>query len=261
LVTGGAGGLGQATVRHLAERGARVVIVDLAREEGDALAEELGSSAIFVEADARSEEDVTAALERAATLGPVRIAVCAHGGFSAGGRTVRPDGTPHNLDDYRRVLDHYLVGTFNVLRLAAATISRTEPANDDGERGVIITTSSIAGYEGTIGQIAYASAKGGVIGMTLTGARDLAVTGVRVMSIAPGPFGTPAYGVAPERMDELWGSYVPFPRRLGRPAEFAQLVEAICVNTYLNGDVMRIDGAIRFGPKSPPPLPSPVDGR
>jgi NAD(P)-dependent dehydrogenase (short-subunit alcohol dehydrogenase family) len=142
------------------------------------------------------------------------------------------------------------VGTFNVLRLAAEAIGRTEPLTD-GERGVIINTASIAGYEGTIGQVAYASAKGGVIGMTLVAARDLAVVGIRVMTIAPGTFITPAYGMEPEQVEAMWAPVVPFPKRMGRPEEYADLVECICENPYLNGEVIRIDGAIRFGPKSP----------
>jgi len=249
LVTGGAGGLGEATVRRLSAAGARVVVADLATDRGRALADELGT-AEFVETDVTSEESVSRALERAATLGPVRVAVAVHGGFGGGGRTLKADGTPHSLDDYRKVLDHYLVGTFNVLRLSAAAISTTEPL-EGGERGVIVNTASIAGYEGTIGQVAYASAKGGVIGMTLTAARDLAVVGIRVVTVAPGTFATPAYGMPEDQLDAIWGPAVPFPKRMGRPAEYAQLVEAICENPYLNGEVIRIDGAIRFGPKSP----------
>ncbi len=250
LVTGGTGGLGEATVRRLAAAGAKVVIADLAKEKGAALSDELGPAVDFVETDVTSEEQVTAALERAAALGPVRVAVAVHGGFGGGGRTLRADGTPHALEDFRLTIDHYLVGTFNVLRLAAAAIGNSEPG-PDGERGVIINTASIAGYEGTIGQVAYASAKGGVIGMTLTAARDLAVVGIRVMTIAPGTFITPAYGADPEQVEAYWAPAVPFPKRMGQPAEYAALVESIIENSYLNGEVIRIDGAIRFGPKSP----------
>ena len=190
LVTGGAGGLGEATVRRLVAAGAKVVIADLAKEKAEALAKELGSAAEFVETDVTSEESVKNALDRAAGLGPVRVAVAVHGGFGGGGRTLKSDGNPHGLEDFRKVIDHYLVGTFNVLRLSAAAISKSEP-REDGERGVIINTASIAAYEGTIGQVAYASAKGGVVGMTLTAARDLAVVGIRVVTIAPGTFITP----------------------------------------------------------------------
>ncbi len=147
-------------------------------------------------------------------------------------------------------MEHYLVGTFNVLRLAAAAIGRSEPLAD-GERGVVINTASIAGYEGTIGTVAYASAKGGVIGMTIAAARDLAVVGIRVVTIAPGTFRTPAYGADPDAVEALWAPAVPFPKRMGQPDEYARLVRCICENTYLNGEVIRIDGAIRFGPRGP----------
>ena len=250
LVTGGTGGLGEATVRRLVAAGANVVIADLATEKGEALARDLGSAAAFVETDATSEESVSMALDRAAGMGPVRVAVAVHGGFGGGGRTLRSDGVPHALEDFRRTIDHYLVGTFNVLRLAAAAIGKSEPLTD-GERGVIINTASISGYEGTIGTVAYASAKAGVIGMTLTAARDLAVVGIRVVTIAPGTFLTPAYGMEPEEIEARWAPVVPFPKRMGQPAEYAQLVQSICENSYLNGEVIRIDGAIRFGPKIP----------
>lgn len=251
VVTGGAGGLGEATVRRLAAAGAKVVIADLAAEKGTALADELGDSAEFVETDVTSEDSINGALERASSMAPLRIAVAVHGGFGGGGRTLKQDGTPHSIDDFRRVLEHYQVGTFNVLRLAAAAIAKNEPVNEDGARGVIVNTASIAGYEGTIGQVAYASAKGGVIGMTLTAARDLAVVGIRVVTIAPGTFATPAYGMPLEDLDAMWGPAVPFPKRMGRPDEYARLVQSICENDYLNGEIIRIDGAIRFGPKSP----------
>jgi NAD(P)-dependent dehydrogenase (short-subunit alcohol dehydrogenase family) len=250
LVTGGAGGLGEATVRRLVAAGAKVVIADLAKEKAEALAKELGSAAEFVETDVTSEESVSNALDRAASMGPVRVTVAVHGGFGGGGRTLKSDGNPHTLDDFRKVIDHYLVGTFNVLRLSAAAIAKSEP-REDGERGVIINTASIAAYEGTIGQVAYASAKGGVVGMTLTAARDLAVVGIRVVTIAPGTFITPAYGADPDVVEAMWAPVVPFPKRMGQPAEYAQLVQSICENSYLNGEVIRIDGAIRFGPKSP----------
>jgi NAD(P)-dependent dehydrogenase (short-subunit alcohol dehydrogenase family) len=250
LVTGGAGGLGEATVRRLVAAGAKVVIADLAKEKGEALAADLGPAAEFVETDVTSEESVGQALERAGSLGPVRLAVAVHGGFGGGGRTLKADGTPHSLDDFRRVVEHYLVGTFNVLRLSAAAISASEPLAD-GERGVIVNTASIAAYEATIGQVAYASAKGGVVGMTLAAARDLAVVGIRVMTIAPGTFITPAYGADPEQVEAYWGPAVPFPKRMGQPAEYAKLVLSIVDNSYLNGEVVRIDGAIRFAPKSP----------
>ncbi len=250
VVTGGAGGLGEATVRRLVAAGAGVVIADLATDKGETLAEELGPAAAFVETDVTSEESVTRAFDRAAELGPVRAAVAVHGGFGGGGRTLRSDGTPHALDDFRRTVEHYLVGTFNVVRLAAAAIGRSEPLAD-GERGVIVNTASIAGYEGTVGTVAYASAKGGVIGMTIAAARDLAVVGIRVVTIAPGTFRTPAYGPDRDAVEALWAPAVPFPKRMGQPDEYARLVQCICENPYLNGEVIRIDGAIRFGPKGP----------
>jgi NAD(P)-dependent dehydrogenase (short-subunit alcohol dehydrogenase family) len=250
IVTGGAGGLGEQTVRRLVASGAKVVIADLATDNAKRMAEDLGDAVEFVETDATSESSVTHAIERAVSHGPLRVSVAVHGGFGGGGRTLKSSGAPHSLEDFRNVLDPYLVGTFNVMRLAAAAMSKSEPLAD-GERGVIINTASIAGYEGTIGQVAYAAAKGGVIGMTLVAARDLAVVGIRVVTIAPGTFITPAYGSDPEQVEAYWGPAVPFPKRMGQPTEYAKLVQSIVDNSYLNGEVIRIDGAIRFGPKSP----------
>jgi NAD(P)-dependent dehydrogenase (short-subunit alcohol dehydrogenase family) len=250
IVTGGAGGLGEQTVRRLAASGAKVVIADVAKEKAEALVKELGDAVEFVQTDVTSESSVLHALERAASLGPLRVSVAVHGGFGAGGRTLKSNGTPHSLEDFRNVLDPYLVGTFNVLRLASAEMAKNEPLAD-GERGVIINTASIAGYEGTIGQIAYTAAKAGVIGMTLVAARDLSVVGIRVVTIAPGTFITPAYGPDPEQVEAYWSPAIPFPKRMGQPAEYAKLVQSIVDNSYLNGEVIRIDGALRFGPKSP----------
>jgi NAD(P)-dependent dehydrogenase (short-subunit alcohol dehydrogenase family) len=250
IVTGGAGGLGEPTVRRLVDAGAKVVIADLPTDNAKAMAKELGSAVEFVETDVTSESSVLHALERAASMGPLRISVAVHGGFGAGGRTLKSNGTPHSLEDFRNVLDPYLVGTFNVLRLASAEIAKTE-ALADGEHGVIINTASIAGYEGTIGQVAYATAKAGIIGMTIAAARDLAVAGIRVMTIAPGTFITPAYGPNPEQVEAYWAPAIPFPKRMGQPAEYAKLVQQIVENSYLNGEVIRIDGALRFSPKSP----------
>ncbi len=250
IVTGGAGGLGEATVRRLVAAGAKVVIADLAEEKGEALAAELGDAAVFHKTNVLEDADVQAAIAKAVAMGPIRLAVAVHGGFGGGGRTLKSDGSPHTLEDFRKVVDAYLVGTFNVDRLAAEAIAKSEPQTD-GERGLIINTASIAGYEGTIGQVAYAAAKGGVIGMTLTAARDLAVVGIRVMTIAPGTFVTPAYGMPLEQLNEIWGPAVPFPKRMGLPAEYAQLVQSLVENSYLNGEVIRIDGAIRFSPKAP----------
>ncbi len=250
IVTGGAGGLGGATVRRLVAAGAKVVIADVAAEKGKEMVKELGDSVKFVKTDITSESSVQEALDAAASMGPVRISVAVHGGFGGGGRTLKADGTPHSLEDFRNVIDPYLVGTFNVLRLASAAIGKSEPLAD-GERGVIINTASIAGYEGTIGQVAYATAKAGVIGLTIAAARDLAVVGIRVMTIAPGTFITPAYGQDLDAVEAYWAPAIPFPKRMGQPAEYAKLVQSIVENSYLNGEVIRIDGAIRFGPKSP----------
>ncbi|MFC4944318.1 SDR family NAD(P)-dependent oxidoreductase [Pseudonocardia sp. GCM10023141] len=248
VVTGGAGGLGEATVRALVAAGATVGILDLDAERGKALAHELGDQVAFYRTDVTSEEDVTAALTAAAELGPLRYAVVCHGAGGGGTRTVKSDGTPHDLAAYKRTIDIYLTGTFNVLRLAGAAITKTEP-NAEGERGAIVLTASIAGYEGTIGQIAYASAKGGVIGMTIVAARDLAISGIRVATIAPGTFLTPAYPQPPEQLEAAWGPRVPFPQRMGRTTEFADLALSILGNPYINGEVIRIDGALRFQPR------------
>lgn len=248
LVTGGAGGLGEATVRRLAEAGAKVVIADLAEDRGEKLAKELGESAVFVRTDVTDEDSVLAALDAAAKLGPLRVAVSAHGGPVAKSRVLDRDGNPYALDLFRRTLDIYLTGTFNVLRLAASFMARNEP-NESGARGVIVNTASIAAFEGQIGQSDYSAAKGGVVGLGLVAARDLSPLGIRVMTIAPGTFFTPAFGIPEEQAQEAWGDKVPFPRRMGRPAEYGALVQHIAENDYLNGEVIRIDGAQRFGPK------------
>jgi NAD(P)-dependent dehydrogenase (short-subunit alcohol dehydrogenase family) len=247
LVTGGASGLGEATARRFHRRGAAVVLADLNRERGEAVAAELDERAAFEKVDVTSEEEVQAAVERAASLGRFAIAVhCAGGGIA--GRTVNRDGTPHALDSFRRCIELNLVGTFNVTRLAAAAMAGNEP-DEDGERGVIVNTASIAGYEGQIGQVAYGSAKAGVIGMTLIACRDLGVLGVRVNAIAPGTILTPPMAMAPEAMRDAFAAQVPFPKRLGQPDEFAQLAEHFVDNRYLNGMVVRLDGGTRFGPK------------
>jgi NAD(P)-dependent dehydrogenase (short-subunit alcohol dehydrogenase family) len=249
IVAGGAGGLGEATVRRLAAAGAAVVIADPALDRAREIAAELGERVVAVETDVTSEESVGAAVRAATDLGPLRVSVDTHGGFAIGGRVVDRSGQPLDLEGFRGTIDAYLTGTFNVLRLAAAAMTATEPYGE-GQRGVIITTASIAAYEGQIGQLPYAAAKGGVVAMTLVAARDLAVAGVRVNSIAPGTFLTPAYKVlSDEQLHERFGSKVPFPNRMGRPDEYAALVQHLCENDYLNGEVIRLDGALRFGPK------------
>jgi len=247
LVTGGASGLGEATVRRLAGEGARVVIADLNSERGEALAEELGEAARFVATDVSSPEAVDAAVAAAGELGALRIAVsCA--GIGPAQRTVNKDGSPHDFGLFRKVIEINLLGTFNVLSRAAAAMSRNDP-NDDGERGVVVNTASVAAYEGQIGQVAYASSKGGVVGMTVPAARDLSKIGVRVVTIAPGTFDTPLLAGIPDNVREALAAGIPFPRRLGQPAEYAQLVDAIVRNPYLNAEVIRLDGALRMPPK------------
>jgi NAD(P)-dependent dehydrogenase (short-subunit alcohol dehydrogenase family) len=244
LVVGGAGGLGAATVRRLAEAGAHVVIADLAEETGTAMADELGKGARFVRTDVLSDDSLSAAVQAATEMGPLRVSVDTHGG-GGGGRTLDRNGAPLAMEQFMLSVDVFLKGTFNVLRLAAASMATNDPLAS-GERGVIINTASIAGYEGTIGQVAYAAAKGGIIGMTLPAARDLAVLGIRVATIAPGVFATPAYGRALDDVEAQWGPVVPFPKRMGQPDEYARMAMAIVDNPYLNGEVIRLDGALRF---------------
>ncbi|MFC4563187.1 SDR family NAD(P)-dependent oxidoreductase [Nocardiopsis mangrovi] len=249
LVSGGASGLGAATVRELASAGATVVVADLDAERGTALAEEAGG--VFAATDVSDEDQVQAAVRAAVDTGkPLRVAVsCAGIGWAT--RTVNRDGAPHDLASYKKVIDVNLIGTFNVLRLAAAAMGETEPVNADGERGAIVNTASLAGIEGQIGQIAYSSSKGGIIGMTVPAARDLAAIGVRVNTVAPGILDTPIYGQGPEAeaFKERLSAPVPFPKRLGTPAEFAKLVRALLENGYINAEVVRIDGGLRMQPK------------
>ncbi|WP_262062237.1 SDR family NAD(P)-dependent oxidoreductase [Streptomyces sp. STR69] len=245
VVVGGAGGLGEATVRRLHAAGAKVVVADLADEKGKALEQELGVR--YVRTDATVEDDVQAALAEAESAGPLRISVDAHGGPASGGRLVGKDGSPLDLAGFRTTIDVYLTGVFNVMRLAAAAIARQEPL--DGGRGVIVSTASIAAYEGQIGQLPYAAAKGGVVSMTLVAARDLSPLGIRVVTIAPGTFNTPAYGKAGDQLEAYWGPQIPYPKRMGLPVEYAGLVQHIVENDYLNGEVVRLDGALRFPPK------------
>lgn len=245
IVVGGTGGLGEATVRRLHAAGAKVVVADVADEKGRALEKELGVR--YVRTDATAEPDVQAALGEAEALGPLRISVDTHGGPASGGRLVAKDGSPLDLEGFRRTIDYYLTGVFNVMRLAAATMARQDPL--EGGRGVIVNTASIAGYEGQVGQLPYAAAKGGVISMTLVAARDLGPLGIRVVTIAPGVFRTPAYRDAADQVEAAWAPQVPHPRRMGRSAEYGALVEHVVSNDYLNGEVIRLDGALRFPPK------------
>lgn len=248
IVTGGASGLGAATAARLSAGGAHVTIFDRDVEKARALAAALGSHARAVGGDVTSEADTRAAIDGARADVPLGIVVACAGGARGGGRTVGRDGTPHELALFQDTVDLNLVGTFNTVRIAAAAMA-TQDAGPDDERGAIITTASIAGYEGQIGQIAYGAAKAGIIGMTIILARDLAAIGVRVNCIAPGTMGTSAWELAPAEMREKLEAKVPFPSRFGEPDEFAALAEHLITNRYLNGQVIRLDGAIRFDPK------------
>ena len=245
LVAGGASGLGEATARGLAEAGARVVIADLNVEKGEALAAEIGAS--FGAAAVTDAEAVAAAVERAAVAeGGLRVSVCC-AGIGWAERLSHKRG-PHNLEYFSNVVKVNLIGSFNVLRLAAAAMSENEP-DAEGERGVCVNTASIAAYDGQIGQIAYAASKGGIVGMTLPAARDMASRGVRVMTIAPGLFDTPLLAALPEEARTALGEGIPYPSRLGRPEEYAEMVLAIAANPMLNGETIRLDGALRMPPK------------
>ena len=245
LVTGGASGLGLATVRELHAQGARVVILDLPSSQGKTIAEDLGERVVFAPGDVTSPDSVTAALDAAGRLGTLRITVnCA--GIGNGIRTVGKNG-PFPLDAFTKVINVNLIGTFNVIRLAAERISQAPDVGE--ERGVIVNTASVAAYEGQIGQAAYSASKGGIVGMTLPIARDLASLKIRVVTIAPGLFRTPLFaGLPPEAVESL-GAQVPHPSRLGDPAEYAALARHIVENPMLNGETIRLDGAIRMGPR------------
>lgn len=247
IVTGGASGLGAATARMLAAAGAKVVLADVQDAAGAALANELGEAhARFVRCDVTREADGEAVVAAALALGSLRGLVnCA--GIAPAVKTVGKDG-PHPLDAFRRAIDINLVGTFNMCRLAAEAIGREE-ALAHGERGVIVNTASVAAFDGQIGQAAYAASKAGVAGMTLPMARDLARSGIRVMTIAPGIFETPMLMGMPQEVRDALGKMVPFPPRLGRPDEYAHLARAIIENAMLNGETIRLDGAIRMQPK------------
>ena len=248
IVTGGAGGLGAATVRHLVGAGMGVVVFDRAQEPADILAKELGERAVAVGGDVNDDDAVRAAIRAAQELGPLSLVVNVAGGGVHAGRTVTRDGTPHPKDAFVTTIQMNAIGTFNMTRLACAAIAANEP-DEDGERGVVVNTASVAGFEGQTGQVAYAAAKAAILGMTLPMARDLAPIGVRVCAIAPGTMGTPLLLSAPDRITAPLVENVIFPKRMGRPQEFALLVESIARNPYLNGGNIRLDGALRFPPK------------
>jgi NAD(P)-dependent dehydrogenase (short-subunit alcohol dehydrogenase family) len=245
IVSGGASGLGEATVRRLHELGAQVTITDVNAEKGEALASELGID--FVQADVREEAQVQAAVDKAAQAdGGLRIAVaCAGTGIPI---KIASSKGPHPLEAFEVVLAINLTGTFNLWRLAAAAMLGNEP-DEGGERGGLIATASVAAFEGQVGQVAYSASKGGIVGMTLPVARDLADKGIRVNTIAPGLFDTPLLGALPQEQRDALGKQVPFPPRLGQPSEYAQLVQSILENPMLNGQTIRLDGAIRMTPR------------
>jgi len=246
LVTGGASGLGEATVRKLVSKGARVVIVDLNADRGNRLAAELGDAATYAQADVSNAEEVQAAVVQATSMGTLRAAIsCAGIGF--GMRTIGKDGTPHDLGVFQKVISVYLIGTFNVLRLAASAMAKNEP--EDGERGIVINTASVAAFDGQIGQVAYSASKGGIVGLTLPAARDLSKAQIRVVTIAPGTFDTPLLATLPDDMRAALAATIPHPSRLGRPEEFGALACHIVENSYLNGEVIRLDGSIRMAPR------------
>jgi NAD(P)-dependent dehydrogenase (short-subunit alcohol dehydrogenase family) len=248
LVTGGAGGLGEATVRRLVAEGVKVVIADLADDKGAKLAADLGGAAAYVRTDVTDEVSVNAALDAASDLGVLRLVVNSHGGPVAGMRVLNRDGSPMPQELFDRTMSLYLSGTFQVLRLAAARMAALEPL-ESGVRGLVVNTASIAAFEGQVGQSDYSAAKAGVHGMTLVAARDLSAVGIRVVCIAPGTFFTPAFQMEEEQAQELWGKTVPFPKRMGRASEYADLVAFLARNDYVNGETIRIDGAQRFGLK------------
>lgn len=249
IISGGASGLGEATARELARVGATVVIADLNEERGKAVADELGG--VFVKTDVSDEEQVQAAVDAAVGTGkPLRVVVNSAGiGWAT--RTVNRDGSPHDLASYRKVIEVNLIGTFNLMRIGAAAIAKTEPIDDDGQRGVVVNTASVAALEGQTGQVAYSASKGGIVGMNLPAARDLAAIGVRVNTICPGIIDTPIYGFSgnAEEFKAKLVAPVVFPKRMGRADEFAHLVRSLVENDYMNAEVIRFDGGIRFQPK------------
>ncbi len=247
LVTGGSSGLGAGTVRLLAEMGANVVAMDINEDAGNALAAELGDSVIFIVTDVTNEEAVQSAVNTAVeTFGSIQGCVnCA--GIAIGERVLGREA-PHRLSSFSKVIGINLIGTFNVSRLAAEAMNKNEP-NEGGERGIIINTASVAAYDGQIGQAAYAASKGGIVGMTLPMARELAKFGIRVSTIAPGIFGTPMLGGMPQKVQDSLAQAVPFPKRLGTPNDYAKLAQYIIENDMMNGETIRLDGAIRLAPK------------
>ena len=248
LVTGGASGLGEATVLHFHELGHPVIVIDRDEAKCAVIAARLGDRGAVVCGSVLDDGDVQAAIDAARAFGELRWVVASAGGGEAGGRLVGRGGTPHDMGVFQRTIDLNVTGSFNTLRLTASAMSEND-ADPDGERGAVVLVSSGAGFEGQIGQIAYGSAKAALIGMTLIGARDLSSVGVRVNAIAPGVMDTSAWEQAPAEMKAALEATVPFPKRLGAPDEFARLAEHLLSNRYMNGHVARLDGALRFSPK------------
>jgi len=248
IITGGASGIGLATAKQVAALGGRVVVADLNEEKGKAAAEELGG--VFVKTDVSDEAQAQAAVDAALELGPLRT-VLNSAGLGSAGRTVDREGNPFNLDNFSFVVKVNLIGTFNVTRLAAAAMSKQDPVDDDGQRGSIVNLASVAAFDGQIGQCAYSASKGGVVGMTLPIARDLAAVGIRVNCIAPGLIDTPIYGEGEgsEKFKAHLGQSVLFPKRLGVGSELASMVLELFQNDYMNGETIRVDGGIRMPPK------------
>ncbi|HLR91656.1 MAG TPA: 3-hydroxyacyl-CoA dehydrogenase [Atopostipes sp.] len=248
VVTGGASGLGEATVREIVKQGGKATILDVQVEKGQDLAEELKGSVTFVETDVTDQTSVKQALNQAvSTYGSINTVVnCA--GIGNAEKTYSKSRGPHKLENFSRVLEVNLLGSFNVVRLAAEKMSQNE-ANEEEERGVIINTASVAAFEGQIGQVAYSASKGGIVGMTLPLARDLSSFGIRVLTIAPGLVDTPLFAGLPEKARESLGKMTPFPQRLGYPKEYAMLAKSLIENPLMNGEVIRLDGAIRMQPK------------
>ena len=248
VVTGGSSGLGGGTVKLLAENGANVVIMDINEETGNGMADSLGSNVRFVKTDVTSEDDVKAGIKTAVSqFGSLQGAInCA--GIAIGERVLGREGKIHRLESFSKVIQINLIGSFSVIRLAALAMSENTPTAA-GERGIIVNTASVAAYDGQIGQAAYAASKGGIVGMTLPIARELARSGIRVMTVAPGIFDTAMLAGMPEKVRESLGAQTPFPSRLGRPDEYAHMVQHIIENEMLNGEVIRLDGAIRLAPR------------
>ena len=246
VITGGASGLGEATVRRFVEHGAKVAIFDLNDERGNAIADELGDSTIYFNVNVTDEQSTSDAVASTVeNFGAIHIN-CNYAGIGHAEKTVGRENVPHALDSYKRVIDVNLIGTFNVLRLCAAQMAKQEPINDDGNRGLIINTASVAGQEGQIGQAAYAATKGAIIGSTICIARDLASLGIRVNTIVPGLIHTPLFEAMPENVYQALEASVLYPQRLGQPDEIAKLAQYFVENDYMNGECVRMDGGIRM---------------